>query len=96
MASKVDLSCSVGDARGCTYADQWLHVLRDAGWSVKGVGQGVFTPAPPLGVYIEVNDAEMPGAAVLQRAFSSVGTPATGIISAQVPPDTIELIVGAE
>jgi hypothetical protein len=96
MASKVDLSCSVGDARGCIYADQWLHVLRDAGWSVNGVGQDVFISPPPLGVYIEVNNAEIPGAAVLQRAFSSVGTPATGRISAQVPPNTIKLIVGAE
>jgi hypothetical protein len=96
MASKVDLSCSMGDARGCIYADQWMHVLRDAGWSVNGVGQAVFTPAPPLGVYIEVNNAEMPGAAVLQRALSSVGTQATGRISVQVPPNTITLIVGAE
>ena len=90
---KVEISCTIGDARGCQYANQWLAVLKAAGWQANGVPQGVYMP-PPIGIFITVNNPNIPGAGILQHALASVGTPAAGQIDEKIPSAQIRLLIG--
>jgi hypothetical protein len=91
---KVSITCVMGDVEGNKYAHELLKVLKSAGWPAEGVNQAVFT-GPVEGLHIVVQSQNVPAAARLQHALVSVGIEAPGELRTGMPPDQIDVIVGA-
>lgn len=91
----VTIACVLGDAEGCSFAQQIADVVNASGWPHTGVDQAVYT-GNPVGFGIIVRNAitAPPHAAVLQRAFFSVGIPLAGAERPEQPEGTVEILVG--
>ena len=93
----IDIVSMLGDAESYSFASQIDATLKANGWQTRGVNQAVFT-GKPVGLILGVHSAETAPqyAVVLQQAFSIIGFPASGEISADLPAQTVKLIVGTK
>lgn len=93
---KAVIGCVVGDADGCTLAEDIAGVLKASGWET-GVNQNVYTGGPPpVGISVHIrNGATVPPSAILiQQAFFSVGISLPGVIDPAINEGIVEIVVG--
>jgi hypothetical protein len=95
---KVSIDCLLGDGEGQTFANDVYEVLKASGWESDGVNQLVYSGGNPVGFGIVVRSAlsAPPYAAVLQRAFFSIGIPMGGIENPQLTEGMVQILIGSK
>jgi hypothetical protein len=80
------------------HAESFKKAIENAGWTVNGVNQGMFSPTVPVGIFILVKDAgAVPLAAdLLANALKSAGIPFQGELNPQLNAGEVELRIGAK
>ncbi len=95
---KASITCVMGDGEGNAFATDVAAALKAAGWDVEGGGisQAAYAGGNPIGFVILVRNAigAPPFAAVLQRAFFSIGIPLPGEENPQIEEGKVQIIVG--
>lgn len=93
---KVGIGCVLGDGEGQAFANDVDGVLKASGWETTGVSQGAYSGGNPIGFGIIVRSAisAPPFAAVLQRAFFSIGIPMAGAENPQLADGAVQILVG--
>lgn len=93
---KVKVTCVMGDAEGLAYARQLTDAFKASGWDVDGVSQSVYSPNNPLGIELRIqNPRRVPiRFKSLYEALTSVGIKPDGVVSAELSPDDLEIVVG--
>lgn len=57
---KIDIVSAVGDTDGNRYAEDFALMFVAAGWDIgEGPREAVFTPAPPVGIQIAMNEGDV-------------------------------------
>jgi hypothetical protein len=95
---RVVVSCAPGDVEAYNYANQFVDILKAAGWDANGPEQSAnVVEGPAMGIAVLDRDPSAPGAAkILLDAFTQFDIPhATGITAEYAIPDsaTVELFV---
>jgi hypothetical protein len=94
---KVSISCVSGDSEGQTFANEIAELLIASGWQIPdGVAQAMYSGRNPVGFGIVVRSAVGAPiyAAVLQRAFFSIGIPMEGRENPRFDEGAVEILVG--
>jgi len=95
---KIRVAYLAGDPEGGEYADELAGALRTVGAEVLGPTSETILSngpgGPPQGILLQVDDANTPGAALLQQALKAAGIEAPGQISKG--QGVITLLVGVK
>lgn len=95
---KVRIMTIMNSVEAGQYAESFKLVLENAGWTVDGINQGMFSPTVPIGIWILVKDARaVPLAAdILAKAFHDAGIQTQGAANPQLQTGEVELRIGAK
>ena len=91
---KVKIYAFIGDNEAIDFSAELLEVLTEAGWPVEHAGQHVALFTRGLGILVHDRETAPPYAVFLQNALKAAQLEAHGIITDQVPENTVNLFVG--
>ena len=92
---KVRVYCMLGDAESCTYAADFIEVLKQANWEVDGPNQVVFSePIPALWISIADKANVPPSADALGHALEHTEIQFIGRIDERLGLGILGLTVG--
>jgi hypothetical protein len=93
----VEVTSVLGNGESSNFAEQLDALLIEAGWTTKGVRQGIFSSVP-VGLIMQIHDKDNipPSAPLLQHALGQIGFQTEGSYHQQAAVGTIYLIVGTQ
>ena len=92
--AKIEIECPLGDTEALEFATHFKNVFEDAGWTVDGITQSVFTGSPK-GLILRIHDTEStPYSLVVPDILKEAGFSVFGAMQPAIPAGTISLLVG--